>query len=143
MARKFVCSKTEPIVQTKAGKLRGFILDGTYTFHGIKYADAKRFQQPTPVQPWEGVKDALAYGYVSPMLRQDEHGNELFVPHRYWPMDENCQYLNIWTQSIDPQTKKPVMVWLHGGGFSAGSSIEQAVYEAAYCRHPLAQSAGV
>ena len=129
MAHNFVCSKTEPIVETKAGKLRGFILDGTYTFHGIKYANAKRFQQPTPVEPWEGVKDALAYGYVSPMLKQDEPGNELFVPHRYWPMDENCQYLNIWTQSIDPEAKKPVMVWLHGGGFSAGSSIEQAVYE--------------
>jgi putative protease len=43
MAKKFVCSSTEPIVQTKAGKMRGFILDGTYTFHGIKYANAKRF----------------------------------------------------------------------------------------------------
>ena len=55
MAKNFVCTTTEPIVQTKAGKLRGFILDGTYTFYGIKYADAKRFQQPTPPAPWEGV----------------------------------------------------------------------------------------
>ena len=62
MAKNFVCTTTEPIVQTKAGKLRGFILDGTYTFYGIKYADAKRFQQPTPPAPWEGVKDALGYG---------------------------------------------------------------------------------
>lgn len=129
MARKFVCSKTEPIVETKAGKLRGFILDGTYTFHGIKYADAKRFQQPTPVKPWTGVKNALAYGYVSPMLKQDKPSIEVMIPHRYWPLDENCQYLNIWTQSIDPKAKKPVLVWLHGGGFSAGSSIEQAVYD--------------
>ena len=59
MAKNFVCTTTEPIVQTKAGKLRGFILDGTYTFYGIKYADAKRFQQPTPPPPGEGVKDAL------------------------------------------------------------------------------------
>ncbi len=129
MARQFLCSKTEPVVQTKAGKLRGFMLDGTYTFHGIKYADAKRFQMPTPVQPWEGVKDALAYGYVCPMLHQDFPSNELLVPHRYWPMDENCQYLNLWTQSIDPNAKKPVMVWLHGGGFAAGSSIEQIAYD--------------
>ena len=130
MARKFVCTTTEPVVQTSYGKLRGFILDGTYTFYGIKYADAKRFQLPTPPQSWEGVKDALGYGYVCPMLRQDEPGSgELKVPHRYWPMDENCQYLNIWTQSVDPSAKKPVMVWLHGGGFAAGSSIEQQAYD--------------
>ena len=82
MARQFLCTKTEPVVQTKAGKLRGFQLDGTYAFHGVKYADAKRFQQPTPVEPWEGIKNALAYGYVCPMLNQDQPNNELMVPHR-------------------------------------------------------------
>ena len=129
MARKFVCSATEPIVTTKAGKVRGFIIDGTYTFHGIKYADAKRFQAPTEVEPWEGVRDALSYGYVCPMLSQDAPVGEIMVPHRYWPKDENCQYLNIWTQSIRADAKKPVMVWLHGGGFVAGSSIEQVAYD--------------
>ena len=129
MARNFVCSKTEPIVATKAGKLRGFILDGTYTFYGIKYADAKRFQQPVDVQPWEGVKDAHSYGMVSPMLSQDTPRGEMMVPHRYWPMDENCQFLNIWTQAVSASAKKPVMVWLHGGGFTAGSSIEQQAYD--------------
>ena len=130
MTRKFLCSTTAPIVQTKYGKLRGFVLDSTYTFYGIKYADAKRFQLPTPPKSWEGVKDALGYGYVCPLMGQDKPGSgEMKVPHRYWPMDENCQYLNIWTQSIDPSAKKPVMVWLHGGGFSAGSSIEQQAYD--------------
>lgn len=129
MAQLFVCSKTDPIVQTKAGKIRGFVVNGTYTFHGIKYADAKRFQMPTEVEPWEGVKDALGYGYVCPMLTQDNPSNELMVPHRYWPMDENCQYLNIWTQTLCKDAKKPVMVWFHGGGFAAGSSIEQVAYE--------------
>ena len=129
MARQFLCEKDSPIVQTKAGKLRGFVLDGTYTFYGIKYADAKRFQLPTEVEPWEGVKDALAYGYVCPMLHQDHPTNELMVPHRYWPLDEHCQYLNVWTQTLDAGAKKPVFVWLHGGGFAAGSSIEQVCYE--------------
>lgn len=129
MSRSFVCSKTEPIVQTKGGKLRGFILEGTYTFHGIKYADAKRFQMPTEVEPWEGVKDALSYGYVCPMLDEPRPFGEIMIPHRYWPMNEHCQYLNIWTQSISKGAKKPVMVWLHGGGFAAGSSIEQVAYE--------------
>ena len=72
MARNFMCTKTDPVVETKAGKLRGFQLDGTYVFHGVKYADAKRFHQPTPVEPWEGIKNALAYGYVCPMLQQDQ-----------------------------------------------------------------------
>ena len=129
MAKQFICTSDYPVVQTQAGKLRGFVTDGTFTFHGIKYADAKRFQPPTPPQPWEGVKDALSYGYVCPMLDRETAMGEIMVPHRYWPKDENCQYLNIWTQSIDREAKKPVMVWLHGGGYSAGSSIEQIAYD--------------
>ena len=129
MAKQFICTSDYPVVQTQAGKLRGFVTDGVFTFHGIKYADAKRFQPPPPPQPWEGVKDALSYGYVCPMLDRETAMGEIMVPHRYWPKDENCQYLNIWTQSIDREAKKPVMVWLHGGGYSAGSSIEQIAYD--------------
>ncbi len=128
MARQFVCDDST-VVQTVAGKLQGFKLDSTYIFEGIKYADAKRFQSPVPVQPWDGVKTATSYGYVCPLLYQESPEGEVMVPHRYWPMDENCQYLNVWTQSIDPEAKKPVMVWLHGGGFTAGSSIEQVAYD--------------
>ncbi len=129
MAKKFVCTKTEPVVQTKAGKLRGFQLDSTYIFQGVEYAYADRFQPPQPVKPWEGIKDALSYGYVCPLLHQETPNGEVLVPHRYWPMDEHCQNLNIWTQSLSPKAKKPVMVWLHGGGFSAGSAIEQVAYD--------------
>lgn len=84
---------------------------------------------PQPVKPWKGIKNALAYGYVCPLLKQDEPNMEVLVPHRYWPQDEHCQNLNVWTQSLDPGAKKPVMVWLHGGGFSAGSAIEHVAYE--------------
>ena len=129
MAKEFICSATSPVVQTNAGKLRGFVVDGTYTFHGIKYADAKRFQMPQPVAPWEGIRDALSYGYVSPILNRETASGEVKIPHRYWPKDENCQYLNVWTQSLDPQAKRPVMVWLHGGGFWDGSSIEHVAYD--------------
>lgn len=129
MTKTFVCTKTEPVVQTKAGKLRGFRLDSTYIFQGIEYAWADRFQPPQPVQPWDGVKDALSYGFVCPLLHQETPNGEVLVPHRYWPMSEHCQNLNVWTQSLDPQAKKPVMVWLHGGGFSAGSAIEQQAYD--------------
>jgi len=129
MAKNFLCTREEPVVQTKAGKLRGYLIDTTYTFHGIKYADAKRFQMPTEVEPWEGIKDALSYGYVAPLMHPETPNGEILVPHRYWPMSEHCQYLNVWTQSLDKDAKKPVLVWLHGGGFAAGSSIEQVAYD--------------
>lgn len=129
MAKRFVCTSSEPIVQTKAGKIRGFILDGTYTFHGIKYADAKRFMMPTPVQPWDGVKDALSYGHIAPVPMPDRPDGDLLVPHRFWPQSEDCQYLNIWSQSVDPSAKKPVLFWIHGGGFFNGSSVEMVAYD--------------
>ena len=129
MAKQFLCSRTEPVVETKAGKLRGFMLDGVYTFHGIRYAMAKRFQMPEPVASWEGVKDALSYGHIAPLLDNPAPTMEIMVPHRFWPESEHCQYLNIWTTSLERTAKLPVMVWLHGGAFFAGSSIEQVAYE--------------
>jgi len=129
MAKKFVCTPTEPIVQTKAGKVKGFILDDTYSFRGMKYANAKRFQMPTPIEPWDGVKDATCFGYNAPLIMPETLGGDIMVPHRYWPENENCQYLNVWTRSIDKNAKKPVMVWLHGGGFFAGSGVEMLAYD--------------
>ncbi|MDO4459171.1 MAG: carboxylesterase family protein [Clostridia bacterium] len=129
MSRVFSCDRESPVVSTDAGKIRGFQLDGTYVFQGIKYADAERFMKPQPVKPWEGVIDAHSYGYVCPLMQQDKPNGELMVPHRYWPFSEHCQYLNVWTQHLDRDAKKPVLVWLHGGGFSAGSSIEQQCYD--------------
>ena len=129
MAKKFVCTPTFPVAETKAGKLRGFQWDTTFVFQGVHYAEADRFQAPRPVEPWEGIRDALSYGFVCPLLHQETPNGEVLVPHRYWPMDEHCQNLNIWTQSLDPQAKKPVLVWLHGGGFTAGSAIEQQAYD--------------
>lgn len=117
-----------PIVETKAGKLRGYQWEGTYIFKGIPYAKAKRFQLPKEPESWEGIREAASYGFVCPMLTRDNPQGELLVPHRYWPQDENCLNLNIWTQSLDCNAKKPVLFWIHGGAFSMGSSIEQKAY---------------
>ena len=125
----FVYREDYPVVQTTEGALRGYEWNGTCIFKGIKYADAERFMRPHRVAPWEGIRDAHSYGYVCPLMQQDQPTGELMVSHMYWPMDENCQYLNIWTQGINDDKKRPVMVWLHGGGFFAGSSIEQLAYE--------------
>lgn len=123
-----------PVLETTSGKLKGYFYDGQYIFKGIPYADADRFQMPAPSR-WEGVKDATSYGFVCPLMAQDTPSAELLVPHRYWPMDEHCQNLNIWTQSLETDANKPVIVWLHGGGYFAGSSIEQVAYDGAnMCR---------
>ena len=128
MAKQFICDD-RTVVMTDKGKLRGFLFDGIYTFHGIRYAKAKRFHQPEEVKPWEGVKDALSYGMICPVLTQPKPTGEVLTPHRFWPESEHCQYLNVWTKSIDPSAKRPVIFWMHGGGFNAGSSIEQVAYE--------------
>ena len=116
------------VADTTAGKIRGFEHDGILTFRGVKYAVAKRFHAPEPLPRQEGVTDATSYGFVCPLLNQDEPKGEIFVPHRFWPQDEDCLNLNVWTPALDGK-KRPVLFWLHGGGYFAGSSIEQIAYD--------------
>jgi len=130
MAKVFKYDSIPP-VQTTAGKIRGYFFDRTYIFKGIPYAQAERFQMSTPPTPWEGERECASYGFVSPMLKEDQPTGELFVPHRYWIKNENCQNLNVWTKSLDREAKRPVMVWFHGGAFSAGSAIEHIAYDGA------------
>ena len=129
MTKGFLCTSTEPVVETTLGKLRGFRLDDIYHFYGIQYGKAGRFEQPVFPEKWEGVKDALAYGEICYPMHADQPGGDLFVPHRFWPKSENCLNLNIWTPSIEKDAQKPVMVWLHGGGMSDGSAIEMLAYD--------------
>ena len=117
------------VVETTAGKVRGAVVEGRYIFRGIKYADAERFHLPHDTAPWEGVKEALVYGYNSCQLTTGLAHDEPYVPHYLWPENEHCQYLNIWTGTLDENAKKPVMVWFHGGGWSGGSAVELYAYD--------------
>lgn len=127
---QFICDERTTIA-TKSGKLKGFALDSTYIFRGIRYATAGRFEAPVPVEPWEGVKPALNYGAISRTAFIETHESDILIPHREWYQSEDCQYLNVWTQSLDPQAKLPVMVWIHGGGYTMGSSIELEAFDGA------------
>jgi para-nitrobenzyl esterase len=119
-----------PVVAVKGGKLRGLREGKTYSFLGIRYAEAERFGQPREVQPWEGIRNAQVWGAVSPSPAATTVSfDELVFPHRYWPANDNCQYLNVWTQNLTPAVKKPVMFWMHGGGFTNGSSVEGYSYD--------------
>ncbi|MBQ9840859.1 MAG: carboxylesterase/lipase family protein [Erysipelotrichaceae bacterium] len=116
-------------VKTQKGLLRGFKYNDVYHFYGVKYANAERFMPPVEVEPWEGVKEATNYGYICPNVQYNRIGTNVKNPHRFWPESEHCQYLNIWTKSIDANNKKPVLVWFHGGGFFDGSSLEHETYD--------------
>jgi para-nitrobenzyl esterase len=119
-----------PLVDVQGGKLRGFKDGKVLSFLGVRYAEAERFGPPKPVRPWDGIKNAQAFGPVCPVPPMTAVGADEFVfPHRYWVENEDCQVLNVWTQNLKPAVKKPVMVWMHGGGFTNGSSIESYAYD--------------
>lgn len=123
------------VATLKDGLLQGYISNGIYTYKGVQYATAERFMPPRKVAPWDGVKMAVNYGSVAPQLT--DKANDIFPPHWYWPhwearnlaQGEDCQNLNIWTPALNDNKKRPVMVWLHGGGFFMGSASAEDVYD--------------
>ncbi|HTV78795.1 MAG TPA: carboxylesterase/lipase family protein [Steroidobacteraceae bacterium] len=115
-------------VTTTCGKIRGTQGKGVYTFRGVPYAattaGAGRFQPPAKLGPWSGVREATALGPRSPQLLTAFHGvvpHEVEVMDRDEKMGEDCLVVNVWTPTLERGRKLPVMVWLHGGGFTSGS----------------------
>ena len=125
------------ITQTQYGTVQGYILDDVYTYLGIPYGaptgGANRFMPPQEPESWEGVRPALFYGNDAPQGHDNKWRNNAstFTDHwNYYDYSEDCLNLNVWTPAPDGK-KRPVMVWMHGGGFSAGNSIEQDGYHGA------------
>lgn len=121
---------------TQYGPVRGFILRGIYTFRGIPYGDntsgSNRFMPPQPPKSWSGIRPAVAFGESSPQRFYDRRPESyaMFVDHwNYDQMGEDCLRLNVWTPSVDDGRRRPVLVWLHGGGFTRGNGIEQDSYD--------------
>lgn len=129
LRQQVICNHREPVAHTPLGDLRGVKTEDAYIFRGIQYATARRFHRPEPEQPWEGIRDAIIYGFVCPEITTPVPHDQFTVPHVFYPQQENCQYLNVWTQSLDPSARRPVLVWLHGGGYSTGSGIEHYAYD--------------
>lgn len=109
-----------PVVKTTSGFISGSIDDGIFTFKGIPYAKAERFMPPQDPDTWDGIRECKDFG---PVARQ-------IVP--WYPdsiQNENKLFsVNVWTRGIMDGKKRPVMLWLHGGGFHVGASNDPMTY---------------
>src|SRR6266571_3683689 len=140
-----VASDAATVAETTTGKIRGFRRNGVYIFKGVPYgastAAARRFMPPVKPEPWTGIRNALQYGRICPYLDSahfDTDGKNLansdedqFVLHRGAALvpGEDCLRVNVWTPEINASHKRPVMVYMHGGGFTAGSGHDLLAYD--------------
>lgn len=122
-----------PVVETMSGKIRGAVLNKVNAFKGISYGEATdvsgRFLPPAKPKAWSGVKDALEWGPEAPQGPHTEIP-EVAATIPKQGHSEDCLHLNVWTNSVSRGGKRPVMVWLHGGGFTSGSG-SYTIYDGA------------
>jgi para-nitrobenzyl esterase len=131
-----ITTPASAIVETSAGKVRGYVRNGIFTFKGIPYAGTTageaRFLPPAPVTPWTQVRASMSYGPVCPQPVRGGWASDRLAFLFDWDdghPGEDCLRLNVWTPAADDRSKRPVMVWLHGGGYEAGSSQELPSYD--------------
>ncbi|WP_338087151.1 carboxylesterase/lipase family protein [Maribellus sediminis] len=134
-------SENGAIVETKYGKVRGYRRNGIYTYKGIPYGDSttgkNRFMAPKEPEPWTGVRNALYWGNAAPAEAGlgyplepsfDHFDNSFTYNWGHKRFGEDCLSVNVWTPEINDNTKRPILVWFHGGGFAGGSSHELDAY---------------
>ncbi len=123
------------VADTTYGKVRGYILRDTHYFLGIPYgadtSGANRFMPPQKPKPWTDVFPALYYGPVSPQNMDNRYRSPYGAFRDHWnysDASEDCLRINVFTPALKDGKKRPVMFWIHGGGFTAGNGIEHDGY---------------
>jgi para-nitrobenzyl esterase len=123
------------VADTTNGKVRGFIHRNIYNFLGIPYgantSGKNRFMPPQKPDPWKEVYPAVYWPNSAPQLLDNFYANRYLAFTDYWHYDdvsENCLGINVWTPGYKDNTKRPVLLWIHGGGFTSGNSIEHPEY---------------
>jgi len=131
-----VATPDRAVVATTAGKVRGFTRNGVFVFKGIPYGDttggANRFLPPKPPTPWTDVRPALAWGPVSPHGPRTGWVNQEEQFLYQWDdgfEGEDMLRVNVWSPGVSDGRKRPVLVWIHGGGYASGSSQELRPYD--------------
>lgn len=131
-----VASAEAAVVETNSGKVSGYIHNGIFTFKGIPYGantdGVNRFLPPVKPTPWTGVRSSRHFGYVAPQGPRAGWANDEESFLFCWDdgiQGEDCLRVNIWTPKVNDGGKRPVMVWLHGGGYAAGSGQELLSYD--------------
>lgn len=122
------------VANTQYGKVRGYILRGIHTFLGIPYgadtSGSNRFMPPQKPNAWTETRPAVWWGNTAPQIMDNRYANQYasFVDHwNYDDVSEDCLRVNVWTPALD-QKKRPVILWLHGGGYTNGNAVEQDGY---------------
>lgn len=117
------------------GDIAGYTENGVNIFKGIPYAKAERFMAPQPADSWQGTRSCRTYGPTCPQDVRQGWGNDPIAFAFNWDdgfPGEDCLRANVWTTANGADGgKRPVMVWLHGGGYSAGSGQELPGYDGA------------
>ena len=123
------------LAETEYGKVRGYVLRDIYYFLGVPYgadtSGANRFMPPLKPKAWTNVYPALWWGNSAPQNMENRYENKYASWRDHWNYDdvsEDCLRLNVFTPSINDGKKRPVMFWIHGGGFTSGNGIEQDGY---------------
>ncbi len=123
------------VTNTEYGKVRGYVLRGIHYFLGMPYgadtSGANRFLPPQKPKPWTDVYPALWWGNSAPQNMDNRYANKYSSFRDHWNYDdvsEDCLRINVFTPAINDGKKRPVMFWIHGGGYTNGNGIEQDGY---------------
>lgn len=124
------------VSNTSYGKVRGFILRNIYHFIGIPYgadtSGANRFMPPQKPKAWTEVYPAIWWGNSAPQQMENRYANKYASFRDQWNYDdvsEDCLRVNVFTPGYNDGKKRPVLLWMHGGGFWNGNSIEHEGYK--------------